>query len=230
MITINLDGLADIGTQLNQIVSPAVLQRTLKKIAMKARQNSIDRATAQQDIDGSPFAQRKRERIVRGRNLTQKMQTQLAKRLSVFDLTEDGAVVGWRNPIEQRIALMNHAGETKSYSKMRFTVSASSDSDNGATSVMATRRQAKALVDLRFKVRRPNGRGFYTPTIKWITQNVNIAQAGAELRYLRGGAKSSWQTTLPPRAFLGVTEADLSALSALAKAEIQAVLDKQVAS
>lgn len=71
---------------------------------------------------------------------------------------------------------------------------------------MATRAQAKALRKLGFK--RPGKRaGHYrSASLGWITEHLGYAQAGLLIKKLKDEpVKTSWEITLPARAFLGAT-------------------------
>lgn len=70
----------------------------------------------------------------------------------------------------------------------------------------ATRNLARALIAEGYKIPRGKGKGSKRPSIKWITENLSINQAGFLLRDLKGSSsKSTWQIDLPARSFLGQT-------------------------
>lgn len=76
-------------------------------------------------------------------------------------------------------------------------------------SAPATRRQASALKEAGFKRPREGGNGYSKATIKWITNNMTLGQAGLVLRMLtESEAKQSWVIELPARSFLGTTESE----------------------
>ncbi|EJJ0395455.1 hypothetical protein VQZ45_003976 [Salmonella enterica] len=86
----------------------------------------------------------------------------------------------------------------------------------------ATKYQAKKLVSLGFKAPmmvQKGRKGKYTHerqyravSQKWITEHLNMAQAGLIIRKLEGKAPvNSWTIKLPPRPFLGITDDQLAA-------------------
>ncbi|EEH6200291.1 hypothetical protein G8935_001551 [Salmonella enterica] len=96
----------------------------------------------------------------------------------------------------------------------------------------ATKYQAKKLVSLGFKapVMVQKGRkGKYTHerqyravSQKWITEHLNMAQAGLIIRKLEGKAPvDSWTIKLPSRSFLGITDDQLAASIAREMRSIQ---------
>ncbi|WHI46799.1 phage virion morphogenesis protein [Microbulbifer sp. VAAF005] len=77
----------------------------------------------------------------------------------------------------------------------------------------ATRRQARALKKEGYKVRLPGGRK-KKPTLRWITENLTLGQAGLILQVLRDEPKeNSWVIELPERSFLGTTDREVSELA-----------------
>lgn len=73
----------------------------------------------------------------------------------------------------------------------------------------ATRNLARALIAEGYKIPRRKGKGSKRPSIKWITENLSINQAGFLLRDLKGSSsKSTWQIDLPARSFLGQTQGE----------------------
>ena len=73
----------------------------------------------------------------------------------------------------------------------------------------ATRNLARALISEGYKIPRGKGKGSKRPSIKWITNNLSINQAGFLLRELKGSSgKSTWKIDLPARSFLGQTVAE----------------------
>jgi len=73
---------------------------------------------------------------------------------------------------------------------------------------MATRKQAKALRKEGYKIRRNRGKGWKSPSLKWITENLKRRQAGLILRILRDEpkGKDKWAIPLPERSFLGQSQ------------------------
>ena len=62
-------------------------------------------------------------------------------------------------------------------------------------------------------LQKANGKGAKKPTLKWVTENLTVGQAGYAIRQLRVWAgemgKTGWTTVLPARSFLGATHQDI---------------------
>ncbi|ENC7540366.1 hypothetical protein ABK178_004938, partial [Salmonella enterica subsp. enterica serovar Brandenburg] len=49
------------------------------------------------------------------------------------------------------------------------------------------------------------------PSLKWIMENMNMAQAGLVISILKGGQKKRvWEIKIPSRAFLGASDAEFT--------------------
>jgi hypothetical protein len=212
MITISLDGAIDLNNKLAVIPSGVTRRRILRTIAARVQQNSKNRTRAQLDLDGLPFAPHKQGR-------RRKMLARLGNRLKVVSATDHDAIVGFASPVESSIAAKQQFGHTETFDKNQFK-----DKSPLNAKDPATRRQAKALIEVGYKIKRAKGRGYKTPSIQWIVANLNIGKAGVILRVLRG-RKDSWKTTLPPRSFLGVPDAELAELTDLAIQEVTKALE-----
>jgi phage virion morphogenesis protein len=206
MLNVSVQGVDLVIRQLSTIKSPTVRRRIFMQAARQLIKSSKARVSSQTDLDGQAFAPH-----AKGRK--RKMLARLIRRLA-YTMTDAGAEVGWKNSFEGGIAYKQQFGF-----KTRFTKSQFKDKKPLNHSDPATRQQAKALIEAGYKVR-SKGKSLKTPTLKWITQNLSMGQAGLLLRVLRG-AKTEWTTTLPPRSFLGVTAEDLKTLSALINTELQ---------
>lgn len=221
MLSVSLQGQEITIKRLDAIKSPSLRKRVLNKTARLLLKASKGRATKQTDITGKPFGPYS-DKSQHSRPRRRKMLTRLAARLAVFDLTDQSASVGWRNRFEEGIAAKHHFGHTQTVTKRGLAKEKNSNPEG--RDAPATRQQAKALLEAGYKVRQ-KGKAYKSPTLKWITQNLTIGRAGLILRILRGGSKDSWQTKLPPRPFLGVTDADIDAVAALYKAELETALN-----
>ncbi len=216
MIQITMEGAEELQRKLAAIDSPNTRKRILRKLGMTARMNSKKRVTAQTDLDGQAFAKRKKPRK------SGKMLSGLAKNLVVKDITETGVTVGWYNGRYSSMADTHHTGNRQIFLKSQQPTSRQID-----TTSPATRRQARSLIDAGYKAQWGNSPGRRTPTMKWITENLNIAQAGVILRALGGGSKESWEINLPARSFLGVTDIDMDQLREQALALIEQAINEQ---
>lgn len=214
MLSARIDGLDVAIDNLKQIRSPALRKRIFNKCAMHLIKTAKARIADQADLDGKPFPPHAKAR-------RRKMLARLVRRLAAMNLTDAGAEVGWRNSFEGMIAARQQYGYVATFNKRQFK-----DRKTLNTKEPATRQQAKGLIEAGYKVRRKDGKGgLKTPTIKWITENLNMGKAGLILRILRG-SKEEWKTTLPPRSFLGVTLDDLLALDEVIGKELQAAFSQ----
>lgn len=175
--------------------------RLLKRVAKQVIKNSQMRTRQQIDVAGQRYAEH-------NKNRKRKMLTRLARRLKITSFQDEGVIVGFKNPVNARIGAEQQFGYTHKISSSKLSKATPENADDPAT-----RTQARALIDEGFKAR-PNGRSWSTPTIKWIVANLSIGKAGIILRAMRG-KKEFWQTVLPKRSFLGVSDEEMSELVTL---------------
>lgn len=214
MLTFAVDGADKAIVNLARIQDPQIRQRILKRAARQVIKSSRDRVSTQVDIDGKPFGNYS-DKTIHTRPRRRKMLARLASRLAFINVDDFSVTVGWKNSRDEGIAAKHQFGDT-----MRFQKSWMNAELDGTRKGMAyykdpaTRRQAKALLESGYKVRRAKG-GLWTPSIKWITDNLSIAKAGLILKILRGGAgMDEWTIKTPARPFLGVTADDIEVLMA----------------
>lgn len=185
-------------------------QRLLQRIAKRGIIPASKRnARNQQAPDGSAWAPRKRGR--------RKMLRQLPKLLKVRDMPEREAVRiylhggnysnGARRMPAGVIGAVHQGGA-------QITVNAANyrnqPSQEGKT---ATRRQAKRLRDLGFKVWW-NGK-WVKPAVSYITAEMSMKQAGYLIKKLsRKARKNTWTIDIPSRVFLGVSDDDFNRILA----------------
>jgi len=180
--------------QLNLLtLNPNKRRRILRGAGRKVRRESKARLKGQRDLSGSAWKARSNGR-------KKKMLSKLGRNLQVHTSPND-AKVTFGNQQTGKIARAHQDGVTQRMTSSKAAKKYGTP-DYGAE---ATRRQAKALRDAGYKVRKKRGKGWKTPTIKWITENLTIGRAGLVLRMLRGNqkGKSSWDIKLAQRSFLG---------------------------
>jgi phage gpG-like protein len=200
IININLDGIGEAQARLLRI--PNIVQRrAVKLVAQKAMELSKNRVKTQTDLNNQAWAKRKSGQ-------RKKMLVKLGQRLKIVRATDDSAEVGWADRLTAMIAAKHQFGSTETFNKSQFK------GRQPSINAPATRSQAKELIEAGYKVKRDNGRGYKTPTITWITSHLSIGKAGVILRALRG-TKLQWNIVLPPRSFLGITDAELAGLTEL---------------
>lgn len=210
MLNVSVDGTDVVIRNLSMIKSPTLRRRVFMVASRQLIKAAKARISNQKDLDGQAFAPH-----AKGRK--RKMLARLIRRIA-DSYNGESAEVGWRNSFEGGIAYKQQMGFTQRFNKSQFK-----DRTPASQKDPATRQQAKALLEAGYKTR-AKGKALKTPTLKWITQNLTIGQAGLILRVLRG-SKTEWTTKLPPRSFLGVTKDDLDAINALVKTELQKAFD-----
>ena len=199
---LNLDvrGLLDVDAQLALLeLSPQLRRRLLNNVTKRVRSMSRKRVRTQQNLDGTPFAERKGS--AKGKK---KMEAGLAKLLQVTRVSPDEAELGWKNALTRWVASQQHNGATE-----RRTAAQMRRWNRVPPGVACTDKQAKRLRQLGFRVRVPGKKTLSKPSVAWIQEHVNYAKAGLLIRILNdektetSGAQS-WDITLPKRQFLGV--------------------------
>ncbi|WP_018929255.1 virion morphogenesis protein [Pseudomonas umsongensis] len=187
---------------------PQLRRRLLNNVSKRVRTMSRKRVRDQQNLDGSPFAERKGS--VKGKK---KMEAGLAKLMQVTRISPDEAALGWRNALTSWVAAQQHNGvsERRTAAQMRRW-------NRVPEGLAATEKQAKRLRRLGFKVRQEGKKTLSRPSVAWIQEHVNYAKAGLLIRILddektESSGAQSWEITLPKRQFLGVsTDRDTSLL------------------
>lgn len=174
-------------------------KQLLRRMALSVRKNSRQRLRQQVDVEGRKFTARKdrtnRKKLLRG----------LGKTMRVAG-NDKAARVYFASALTSKIAFAHQHGIDEVMTK------ATVQKRQGAPDydAPATRRQAKELRAEGYKVRR-DGKGYKRPTLKWITENLSLGQAGLILRVLRDQASvSRWVIPLPARAFLGANDQEVN--------------------
>lgn len=205
VMSVDIKGLLPWKTQMKILAMPKALRRRLLgRVSRKVISDSKKRVRKQVDVNGQPFVARSKKRTGR-----RKMLARLSRRLKT--LRNDGiqAMIGFPNSADGRIAAKHQHGHTTTVSAKQLNKQGKSASKDNP----ATRKQAKSLREAGYTVKRAHGKGKKSPSLKYITQNMTIGQAGAVLRSLREqegiSAKTSWQTKLPARAFLGASSQEI---------------------
>ena len=199
-LDLDVRGLLDVDAQLALLeLSPQLRRRLLNNVTKRVRSMSRKRVRTQQNLDGTPFAERKGS--AKGKK---KMEAGLAKLLQVTRVSPDEAELGWKNALTRWVAAQQHNGATE-----RRTAAQMRRWNRVPPGVACTDKQAKRLRQLGFRVRVPGKKTLSKPSVAWIQEHVNYAKAGLLIRILNdektetSGAQS-WDITLPKRQFLGV--------------------------
>ncbi len=170
-------------------------KKVLRQCAFEVRKASRKNIREQKDYLGQRFAARKKGR--------KKMLTGLGRKMSAF-ATSDKGVVTWRNPVLGRIAKSQQEGINQTFDASKRTKQQGKKTANDN----ATIDQARSLKKEGY--RRPSNGRLVVVTIKWIRENLTVAQAGYILRTMRGAGKTTWELPLPARAFLGIDNNELN--------------------
>ncbi|WP_299594331.1 phage virion morphogenesis protein [uncultured Microbulbifer sp.] len=180
---------------------PAKRKRLLAQVGRKVRVFSRKRLRQQRGIDGQPWEARK--------SGNRKMLRGISKRMQVKTDPEK-TVIGFKDGMTAGIAYQHQHGVTEHWTADKAEqVYGQPDYD-----APATRKQAKALREEGYKVRRGSGRGWRRPSLKWVTENMTVGQAGIILRSMRDAEPSaSWKIPLPARTFLGVNLTEIRELA-----------------
>ena len=199
-LDLDVRGLLDVDAQLALLeLSPQLRRRLLNNVTKRVRSMSRKRVRTQQNLDGTPFAERKGS--AKGKK---KMEAGLAKLLQVTRVSPAEAELGWKNALTRWVAAQQHNGATE-----RRTAAQMRRWNRVPPGVACTDKQAKRLRQLGFRVRVPGKKSLSKPSVAWIQEHVNYAKAGLLIRILNdektetSGAQS-WDITLPKRQFLGV--------------------------
>ena len=199
-LDLDVRGLLSVDAQLALLeLPPQLRRRLLNNVTKRVRSMSRKRVREQQNLDGTPFAERKGS--AKGKK---KMEAGLAKLLQVTRVSPDEAELGWKNALTRWVAAQQHNGATE-----RRTAAQMRRWNRVPPGVACTDKQAKRLRQLGFRVRVPGKKSLSKPSVAWIQEHVNYAKAGLLIRILNdektetSGAQS-WDITLPKRQFLGV--------------------------
>lgn len=103
-LSFDIRGLIEAEQRLQLLALPAAKRRRLLNNASKRlRTRNTRRIGTQRNLDGSPFAPRKRKE-------RRKMLRRLSTRLQVTKLSPDAATLGWRQRRDERIAREHQLG------------------------------------------------------------------------------------------------------------------------
>lgn len=198
MLRVEIQGGDRVARQLDLLrLTPNKRRTVLRTLGRMVRANSRDRVKSQTTLSGGGMQRRSEKSKAKGA-----MLKGLGKRMLVITDSADTARVTWRGG---RVAAMHQHGSREKLTaddmRKREGEGKLSRSDP------ATRRQGKRLLELGYKVRK--GKGWKRPTLRWITSNMTMGQAGSIVRILSNETpKESWDVALPSRPFLGVTAAE----------------------
>jgi phage gpG-like protein len=227
MLNIYVEGLDKARFQLGLIKSPSQQKRILSVAAREVIKAAKRHTSKQIDVDGKPFGNYSTNtRHKRPRPRNRKMLHRIVKNLRFWS-ENNYAVVGWSSPVEGGIAAKQQFGFSENFTKEKLVRRINKEKephnlDDSRQNLAyykksATKQQARSLLQAGYKAR-VKGKGYKTPTMKWIMQNLSIGQAGYILHVMRG-SKEKWTINLPARPFLGLNNEDAQIMiDALTKA------------
>lgn len=202
MISIVLDNRGPLEQLKWLALPPKKRQRLIWRAANEIKKISARNITRQQTPDGKSWAPRKQGKRKMLLGLRQKIVITERASQGTAELRFRGGNYGAHPGI---IASTHQRGHTYQVNAMQQAKKLASPEQGDDR---ATRAQAKRLRALGFK--RPGKRkGHYrSASLGWITEHLGKAQAGVIIRKLKNKpVKTSWEITLPARAFLGATKA-----------------------
>ncbi|SGY86561.1 phage virion morphogenesis protein [Moritella viscosa] len=127
-----------------------------------------------------------------------RMLKKLGKGIQVHT-TPNNAKVTFGNQRVGQIARVHQEGIT-----LEKQASESTSSNQQNAKDLASRSLAKDLRDSGYKIRKKRGKGWKSPSLKWITENVTKGQGWLVLRILQSRTrKKRWNMALPARSFMG---------------------------
>lgn len=190
--------------QLNLLaLSPNKRRRIMRGAGRKVRRDSKQRLKAQRDLTGRTWQARSNGRKKR-------MLSKLGRNIQVHTSPND-AKVTFGNTRTGQIARAHQDGISQKMTASQAARMYGTPDYDGK----ATRKQAKALRNAGYKIRKKRGKGWKTPSIGWITENLTLGKAGLVLRILRGKekGKNSWEIELAERSFLGQSQSEYKQLN-----------------
>lgn len=200
-LDLDVRGLLSVDAQLALLdLPPQLRRRLLNNVTKRVRSMSRKRVREQQNLDGTPFAERKGS--AKGKK---KMEAGLAKLLQVTRVSSDEAELGWKNALTRWVASQQHNGASE-----RRTAAQMRRWNKVPPGIACTEKQAKRLRRLGFRTRQKGKKTPTRPSVAWIQEHVNYAKAGLLIRILddektESSGAQSWDITLPKRQFLGVS-------------------------
>ncbi|MEM5511864.1 phage virion morphogenesis protein [Pseudoalteromonas sp. AS84] len=173
-------------------LKPNKRRNILRRVIRTTNKSSKERITKQTDLAGKTWQGR-------ANGKKKKMLTKLKKFMKVRHSANDASVY-FSGGNSGKIARAHQVGISLDAGKPKGSAAQNKEGP-------ATRNLARALIAEGYKIPRRKGKGSKRPSIKWITENLSINQAGFLLRDLKGSSsKSTWQIDLPARSFLGQTQ------------------------
>ena len=173
-------------------LTPRKRQRVLRAAGRRVRRDSRSRLKLQKGLNGRRW---------KGRSdgSKKRMLRKLGRRL-IVKTTSDQADVTFGNNLTGKIARLHQEGIDQTMTAGNM------EKIHGQVDYKepATRKQAKALREAGYKIRKKRGSGWKSPSLKWIVTNLSNGKAGLILRILLDKErKRAWKIPTQERSFLG---------------------------
>lgn len=199
-------------------LSPAKARRLLVRIAKYGLMPAAKRnVKAQKTPDGAPWAPRKRPDKATGK-YKKKLLLGLPKLLAIKADSDGKSVRLYFRKGDYNTG--SHAGAVAWVQQHGATIKGRASLRRNREAMRtkpATRRQAERLISLGFRAptgavsKKTGRRGRRKPSVKWVMENMNMAQAGLVISILKGEQKkTTWEIRIPARAFLGASNAEFT--------------------
>lgn len=188
----------------------------LRGLGKKNKQLIRKRIREQRDVNGNSFAPRK------NRKVRKKLLSKVHRKLRVMVVGSNRVDIGTRNRVDGAILARHQYGGEEVLNKsdiIRMNIARQKEGGSGNEG-MATRKQAKKLRELDYKVRRAKGKGWRSASLKEIQNTLSNRRAGIIISVLQskqsnGGAskKNKWVIKVPARPFLGASQEEIKQMT-----------------
>lgn len=198
MIKFDVFGQLSVEKRLQLMTMPAPKRRRIiSGIGREIKRSAIRNIRNQRNVDGTPWKER-------ADGSGRKMMLGMRRRI-YYTVSHASTEISFKGKAKYI------AREQQDGSRTIMTAGmASSRAKDTHYEKPATRKQAKALREVGYKIRRKGTKGWKKPSLKWIENNMKVGQAGLILRTLRNEpSKTQWEIVLPPRSFLGLSEVEV---------------------
>lgn len=174
---------------------PAKKRKVMVQIGKRLHKEVRRRLRTNTDVDGKPFAPR-----------SDKDKGKMFKkmgRMAYYKSTDSYTEISFKG-LAGAIAREHQEGLQMTYTAYM----AQRDYGRPDYDAPATRKQAKALRDAGYRIKRK--KKWQVPSLMWITKNIKLGQAGLIIKTLRDQAsKTSWKIDLPSRSFVGASRHEI---------------------
>ena len=216
MLSVSVYGIDEAMKNLASLRSNDVRKKILTKAARTLIRSTKDRTKNQIDVDGNPFGPYK-TKTNHTRPRRRKMLVRLLRKLSIVKLDDYSVSIGFKSRRDENIGITHQYGKVIKFNRRWAKYENESGVVRGTRLddlYTIERYQAKNLLNAGYKIRR-KGKALWTPSIKWLTENIKNGQYRILMKVLEGSEGiDEWETKIPARPFLGITADELEVLAA----------------